>query len=210
MLFRSDCPGSTGRDIVHFATWILKVYEGNIRGLINAWSAVVGWVCNFSQGYVLLPAPEIAKLPLPDSICSPILTPHQFTMNTSSPAVLNGMPERVIIEVINATIGCLNSDFGFGFRSGDTAEGQITGTNSTGVLIFGAGNMRILGTKLRESGLTVTDFSVPGWFPTNDNIAALREDLKKVPESDSIIIEPWGNFIHRYVQQDGSKALPVK
>jgi hypothetical protein len=64
----------------------------------------------------------------------------------------------------------------------------------------------------RALGYSVTDLSKPGWLATQDNIDALIKELSalNVPPGFAIVLDLLGNYGHRFVQFDGTLAMPNK
>jgi hypothetical protein len=65
---------------------------------------------------------------------------------------------------------------------------------------------------LRSLGLTVVDLSVPGWVATADNIDSLiaRMSELKITGNFAVVLDLHSNSSFRFLQFDGTLALPVK
>jgi hypothetical protein len=65
---------------------------------------------------------------------------------------------------------------------------------------------------LRALGYNVTDLTKPGWLAAQENIDALICELSKlsVPSGFALILDLLGNCGHRFLQFDGTQAMPYK
>jgi hypothetical protein len=72
--------------------------------------------------------------------------------------------------------------------------------------------MKKIGPLLTAKGIHVTDLTKPGWTPTEANILALAESIRKLPPdfNQPVILDVLGNVTYRYEQLDGTMAMPYK
>ncbi len=76
--------------------------------------------------------------------------------------------------------------------------------------MFGGSNMRKLVLELEKNGFTVVDHTIKGWVPTPSNIAKLTELIETAEPTDYVVADLLGNVTHRYMQADGTLAMPYK
>jgi hypothetical protein len=65
---------------------------------------------------------------------------------------------------------------------------------------------------LQTLGLSVVDLTVPGWIATADNINSLivRMSELKITGNFAVVLDLHSNRSFRFLQFDGTLALPVK
>jgi hypothetical protein len=216
-ILRESGPGSLARELEQLAAWIIRVYATNIDGLVGTWEALLNAVQGHSIGNTPLQNTEHINVPLPANYGSSTLRPHTFSYTNSCPILLNGFDPRVMEVLIRILTASLKQNFGTVISPDHLvpradASGQDTRILINHVVVLGASNAKRLVPVLEGFGLTVTDLSRPGWLATEENIAALINELKKLnlPPGFGVVMDLLGNATFRFEQFDGSTALPYK
>ncbi len=79
------------------------------------------------------------------------------------------------------------------------------------IVVIGASIMGHLIPYLRAGGVEVIDLTTPGWVPTEAGLAEVLARLQGVPREGSVyVLDLLGNSTTRYVQYDGTLAIPTK
>jgi hypothetical protein len=218
-VLRDDCPGSLARDIEQLATWFGKVYDSDARGLLDAWRCVLRTTSLHSSGAVHLDTGEVYKNPMPLSITSTKLELHCFITNSLSPALLHGLDRKAADELLRVLIDTLNKNFfvpsdpeKFLARAHQGNESAKETSPPDTIIIIGSSIMGRVAGHLRTLGLSVVDLSVPGWIATADNINSLivRMSELKITGNFAVVLDLHSNSSFRFLQFDGTLALPVK
>jgi hypothetical protein len=216
-LLRESGPGNLARELEQLASWIIRAYATNVDGLTGTWEALLNAVQGHSIGTAPLQNPEQLNVPLPANTCSYTLRPHNFRFSNSCPILLNGFDPRVIEELIWILMATLKQNFGTVFSPDHlvpraTTKGQDPRVLNNHIVVLGASNAKRLVPVLEGLGFTVTDLSRPGWLATDENIAALIQELQrlKLPPGFAVLMDLLGNATFRFEQFDGSTSLPYK
>jgi hypothetical protein len=218
-VIKSDCPGNLSRDIEQWPTWVGKVYENDVLGLLDSWRWVLHSTNTHSTGAVRLEAGEIYKNPMPATFDSTKLEPHCFVANSSSPAQLSGLDRKASDELIRVFIENLKKNFSVPANP----ENFLARDNTVNVdakdpdppqtyIVIGSSIMGKVAGHLQSRGHNVIDLSIPGWVTTSENVEGLvaRLSALKNVENFAIVLDLHSNSTFRFLQFDGTLALPVK
>ena len=148
------------------------------------------------------------------------MTSHTF-FSSSSHTVTQAFDCVATHELLRELIQTLACDFASKANPGDIlrrepAELQppkeTTGA-SLKVLVIGASHGSRLAVKLKLRDCNVTNLAIPGWLPTDSNLAKLEDELTKLGDltDTHVIVDLFSNSAYRYVSEDdGSLAPPMK
>jgi hypothetical protein len=215
-LLLEDCPGALARDLEVLAIWILKSYQSSIKGFLDAWSYLLRYVQSSAIGATILQYEDIQKYTLPKDCSSPGTDVFFFKFGNSCPAHLKKMDRKAISELLGLLTNLLLSKFSISVSSEvnlpratpEAGEPQIR----KHIVCIGSSIAKQTIPFLQALGHTVTDLTKPGWLATDDNIAALIDTLSKldIAPGFAVLLDLVGNATHRFVQFDGTMALPQK
>jgi hypothetical protein len=215
-LILEEVAGGLARDVEMLAMWLHKVYGTGIRGLGEVWSCVASHAQHFTIGSTLLQYEEVVKVSLPSSLDSPGTETFFFKFRSSSPARLCSMDRKVIFELLQILIHLLKKNFSVNISPEvilPRAPPEVVNlAASNHIICVGSSIIQQTVPYIRALGYSVTDLSKPGWLATQDNIDALIKELSalSVPPGFAIVLDLLGNCGHRFVQFDGTLAMPTK
>lgn len=201
--------------LAKFMKTFSKVYENNILGLHGVWGRFAGVITQLSDGGT--PCKHYSIVPMPTSISPDAkLAPAHLVSSNSRLAESTGFSLKAIGELTRMLLATLNRDFGIACSpEGNLVREQIVAGHAKGpigkILLIGASNMRRLSSLLTSMGYTVDMISLAGGVPSDSALEQLKKDvLDKNPGGDSaMVFDLFGNFTYRFVQADGSLALPI-
>jgi hypothetical protein len=215
-LLLEDCPGALARDLEVLAIWILKSYHSSIKGFLDAWSYLLKYVQSSAIGATILQYEDIQKYTLPKDSSSPGTDVFFFKFGNSCPAHLKKMDRKAISELLGLLTNHLLSKFSISVSSEvnlprATPEAGEPQTRKH-IVCIGSSIAKQTIPFLQALGHTVTDLTKPGWLATDENIAALIDTLSKldIAPGFAVLLDLVGNATHRFVQFDGTLALPQK
>jgi hypothetical protein len=224
-LCRTDCPGSLARDICTLAAWLGRVYQNSTTGLLDTWKLLLKLTDAICEG---IGPVQIAKVTLPTSISVGSISSHTFAYNSSCPEILPGLTRKATEELLRSLIETVNRDFSANINPNIVLTNNWAGKedcidpgeNTTGsktdmsrhMVLIGASNLKRLVPFLHASGITVTDLTVPSWLATPENIEFLlsKLDTLSLDPGYTIVLELFGNSTFRFMQFDGTMAMPFK
>jgi hypothetical protein len=156
---------------------------------------------------------------MPATFDSTKLEPHCFVANSSSPAQLSGLDRKASDELIRVFVENLKKNFSVPANP----ENFLARDNTANVdakdpeppqtyIVIGSSIMGKVAGHLRSLGLNVIDLSIPGWVATSENVEGLvaRLSALKNVENFAIVLDLHSNSTFRFLQFDGTLALPVK
>jgi len=212
---RENLTGELAESYVQITYWFSKVYDKNILGLQEVWGRFAGVVTQTTDGgnpdlrFTVVALPESLK---PDAR----LVPTRFA-NTSSRLVnATGFDLKTTGELTRMLMTVLNRDFGIACLPGEAlvrepktvelAKGSVTK-----IILVGASNMKRLSAQLTGMGYVTETITMQGGIPSDVVIEQINSELSKqtVGGDTAIVFDLLGNFSFRFVQADGSLALPV-
>jgi hypothetical protein len=119
---------------------------------------------------------------------------------------------RVLIDTLNKNFSVPKDPEKFLARAQQGNDGAKEDNPPDTVIIIGSSIMGRVAGHLRSLGLTVVDLSVPGWVATADNIDSLiaRMSELKIAGNFAVVLDLHSNSSFRFLQFDGTLALPVK
>jgi hypothetical protein len=213
-VIREDCPGAVSRQLIELATWYKIVYNNNILGITSVWDNLVSVLSKTDEDGLDLGYNEYYTVAMPA-----FLAPHsplrnfKFKTNSSHTTTI-GMDCVASNELLSALINKLKCTYATSANTEDIfpaepAEFESTPTQKT-VHLFGGSNMKKIAPELELNNFTVIDHTVPGWVPTPCNIAKLSELIEKIDPVDYVVADLLGNVTLRYMQADGTLAMPYK
>jgi len=215
---RENCAGTVTRQLVELRTWYDELYGSNIEYPRAAWMQVT----NILAGQVPdteFSSQEIYTVPLPSSFANPRLRPAKFVVSSST-AVTAGFDDGATGELLRALLTTLTEIFNCKAHPGGILVRELAeqeGANDIpngkpALLVLGGSHSRILATELATRGYVIKDLSVPGWIPTDANIAKLDENLAKIEnlENYTVVLDFVSNYVFRFEQMDGQLAFPYK
>ena len=212
---REGLSGDLADSYVQLTYWHSKIYENNILGLHELWGRFAGHITQITDGGT--PAKHFTTVPLPISITPGAkLAPTRFVNSSSCQVDSTGFDLKAIGELTRMLLATLNRDFGIACIPGGNLVRELQvalhAKGCTGKLILvGASNMRRVTSQLTGLGFTVEYIAIAGGIPSEAALGQLREDLsaKIVGGETAIVYDFFGNFTFRFVQADGSLALPI-
>jgi hypothetical protein len=215
-LILEEVASGLARDVEMLAMWLHKVYGTGIRGLGEVWSCVASHAQHFTIGSTLLQYEEVVKVSLPSSLDSPGTETFFFKFRSSSPARLCSMDRKVIFELLQILTHLLKKNFSVNISPEvilPRATPEVVNlAASNHIICVGLSIIQQTVPFIRALGYSVTDLSKLGWLATQDNIDALIKELSalNVPPGFAIVLDLLGNCGHRFVQFDGTLAMPTR
>ena len=191
------------------------MYLNSTCGLHAAWSELIGQMDRGCSGGSPLATPEVIKLPMPSGLKDPTPRTFIFQYNSSCPALLSKLDCKAISELVRALICSVNNSFSTQVDPEvilTREQSQSTDTKHISrVVVLGASIMGHVVPYLAASGVEIVDLSQPGWVPTEKGLADFLQKLGGVPREGTLyVLDLLSNSTTRFVQYDGSLALPVK
>ncbi len=213
---REDCAGTVGVLITQLHTWYNHCYGTNICYPKAAWTQLVDTIASNTTEYTDLNYREVLTVALPETLTSTVLTPFKFHRNTCHAVTpgLDGVATDVLLHVL---LDQLSTSYGCQAHPEDIlarapAEPEDVQTPGKGrILVVGGSHAKRLVGELRNRGLDVTDLSVPGWTPTEENVAKLTADIAELGDIGNMVAvcDLISNVIYRFEQFDGTLCLAV-
>jgi hypothetical protein len=218
-LIRDDVAGTVGRQLIELAAWYSVVYVNSIAFPKRSWSKLVdslGHNDEISQEHTSTILYTVALL---RSIIDRTLVHFTFHYS-SSHSITHGLDTEATRELLRALLETLKSDFGCSLDPEDLILGEPfvrEGTedkkcHNPTIIVIGASHCARICRELRMRGFDVIDLSVPGWTPTDGNIAKVIYEIGTLENKlDYVaVIDILSNVTYRYEQYDGTLALPCK
>jgi hypothetical protein len=211
-----DSPGALARDLEILTVWYHKVYNSSIKGFLEAWSCLLKYVKAASVGGTVLQYDDVQRFSLPKDLSSPGTDVLFFKFSSSCPVQLHPMDRKTISELLGILTSLLQTNFSIATspevnlpRAPPEAGGSISRKH---IICIGSSIAKQTVPFLQALGYTVTDLTRPGWLATDENIASLIDSLSKldIAPGFSILLDLLGNCAYRFVQFDGTLALPQK
>ena len=210
---RENLTGELGQSYVALTYWYRKMYENKILGLHDVWARFAGYVTQITNGSTT--SCTYCTIALPESLSTTAnLVPTRFMSSNSRLIETSGFDLKTTKELVRMLLMVLSRDFGIRCSPENSLlrEPEAPGHTKEGInslMLVGASNMRRLATHLSGNGFKTENISMEGGFPTETAVKKLHEDLAGVTEGTVIVYDLLGNFTYRFVQADGSLALPV-
>jgi len=215
---RENCAGTVTKQLVELRTWFDTVYGSSISYPRVAWTQVVNILASQAPD-TELSSQETYTVPVPTSITDTSLRPAKFVISSST-AVTAAFDDGATGELIRALLTMLTDTFNCKAHPGDilvrelAEQGGAKENSDTrpALLVLGGSHSRILAAELGDRGYEIMDMSIPGWVPTDYNIAKLDEALSKIEsiEKYTVVMDFVSNYVFRFEQMDGTLALPYK
>jgi len=162
-----------------------------------------------------LDTPEVIKLPMPVGLGGQQSMTYVYEYNSSCPAQLNRLDRKTTEELVHVLIDTLATNFSL-VADPEIILGKVAakGTgikHNLSIAVIGASVMSQLVPHLRALGLPVHDITKPGWVPSAAGLAEVSARLQEVPREGTIfVLDLLSNSTYRWLQYDGSTALPMK
>ena len=210
---RENLTGELGQSYVALTYWYRKMYENKILGLHDVWARFAGYVTQITNGSTT--SCTYCTIALPESLSiTANLVPTRFMSSNSRLIETSGFDLKTTKELVRMLLMVLSRDFGIRCSPENSLlrEPEAPGHTKEGInslMLVGASNMRRLASHLSGNGFKTENISMEGGFPTETAVKKLKEDLASVTEGTAIVYDLLGNFTYRFVQADGSLALPV-
>jgi hypothetical protein len=132
----------------------------------------------------------------------------------SSHTTTRGMVSEASNELLSTLIKLLQCNFAIAANSEEifSAEPawQESGFEKKTVYIFGGSNMKNVIHLLDKEKFEIVDRTVPGWVPNPANLTQISNTLGSAAPGSMAILDLLGNVSYRYMQCDGTLALPYK
>jgi hypothetical protein len=216
-ILREDAPGTLGKQLIEFHTWLKIVYEKNTLGILPVWEKLIQLIAKTDEDGLDLGFTDFYTVALPDSLLpGSKLVPTNFH-SSSSHTTTRGFDSEASKELLRTLVDLLQSKFATVANSEDLFPGEpaiedLGGKEFTHCILGGGSNMKKIGPLLTDKGIHVTDLTKPGWTPTEANILALAESIRNLPPdfNQPVILDVLGNVTYRYEQLDGTMAMPYK
>jgi hypothetical protein len=215
-LILENAAGGLSRDIEMLAMWLHKVYGTGIKGMGEMWSGVANHAQHHNIGSTVLQYDDVIKMSLPSSLESPGTETFFFKFSSSSPARLLEMDRKALYELLRTLLHLLNKNFSISVspevilpRAPPDASDAA---NSRHLICAGSSIMKQTIPFLKALGYSITDLSKPGWLATPENISSLINELASlsIPPGFAVVLDLLGNCGHRFLQFDGTQAMPYK
>jgi len=199
--------------------WYDTVYEGNFCYQSAAWNKLLNLLANTPDSGVDLGADDIYTVALPTSLTDTTLRPFKYHVSSchAATAVFSGVATDELIctllEQLHTSFSCDAHPGDYIARAPAGQEGAATPTTQGNkVLLIGGSHCKRLIPDFEHLGYTVVDRTVPGWQPTDANIAKLEADLVAMGDlrGVTVICDFISNVTYRYEQMDGQLLLPIK
>jgi len=178
---------------------------------------VVAKTLEGASGQSPLAHPEYFTIPLPSSIdpASPD-KPTSFCTTNSRPSVLKGIDKGSEGELLHTVVEMINRDFNIPVCTGQQLVSASIDSgvqdNIKRIVLVGASNLKAVAGLLMAEGYEVTDYTVPGWTVSPENVAMLVNRLKTVSKCNNMayILDLFGNSCTRVGLFDGTTTLPTR
>ena len=213
----------TLRLLVELNSWYRMIYNSNDSSTLfmrSIWSKMLNLLNGQQDAQVELGHTYTYTVAMPKSLNDTNLHPVHF-YSDSSLVTTSGLSDKATFELVGALLDQLNSDFGCKAHSTDLVCGELAklegpritdkpaGSNT--VILLGGSHLKRSLQYFKESGITVIDLSIPGWLPTEANIARAITEVKNLDLGNCIAIcDLVSNVAYRFEQLDGQLLLAEK
>jgi hypothetical protein len=218
-ILRDDSTGMVGRQLMELTAWFDVVYSSSIAYPKGSWHKLIDSIASNEEEGVDHTHNVMYTIALPRSILDRTLVPFHFHYS-STHSVTHALDATGTKELLCALLETLKNDFACSTNFEDLVlEEPVQGGGTEmknsehhTVVIIGASHCSRLCRELRMRNVTVIDLSVPGWTPTDGNVAKVIDEISTLGNLDKCIaiIDVLSNVTYRYEQYDGSLALPCK
>jgi len=211
-----DFPGNASRDIAQLAVWYHEVYQNLPNGLLSCWIEIVRVTDSNVRGSTRLDSVETQKMPMPNSLDSLRPATFVFEYDHTCPVLLVQMDRKAIHRVVTCIIDSLRTNFSVPICPEKilckaASEGNAPSSISKAIVV-GASIMKQTVPFLKDCGLEVTDLSRGGWVASPTSVTEMEAKLGEshADRNTVVILDLFGNSTYRFIQEDGTLALPVK
>jgi len=216
-ILREDAPGTLGKQLIEYYAWLKTVYDKNTLGLLPVWEKLTLLFAKTDEDGLDLGFTDFYTVALPSSLePGSKLVPTKFH-TSSSHTTTRGFDSEATNELLRTLVDHLQSNFATVANSDDLfprepALDDQGGKEFTHCIVGGGSNMKKICPLLTAKGIQVTDLTKSGWTPTEANITALADSIRKLPPdfNQPVILDVLGNVTYRYQQLDGTMAMPYK
>ena len=220
-VIREDTALSTLVSLVEIRYWYSKVYTNNTVYPKDAWEVVIRTLSS------ALPvdqnsdthSKDMHTTALPVSLHSCTLYPQKFALS-SQPRSVTAFTVEATDELVLALVSSLKIKFSCKANPEDILvrepaerEGKkVTPITPRKIIVIGASHAKRLANSLRAAGYEVTDLSIPGWVPSNTNVAALLDKVTQLGDTSdtATVCDLLSNVSFRYEDEDGNTSVPYK
>ena len=144
-----------------------------------------------------------------------VLAPFRFVKSNSRLVDSKGFDSKTTGELTRLLLAVLSRDFGLTCcpgvnlvrapRMAKQAKGAVKK-----LILIGASNLKRLAQELTGAGYGVEFISIQGGVPSDTAIAQLKTELLSLKDTDiALVFDLFGNYSYRFIQADGSLALPI-
>ena len=212
-IIRESVPGGVARELIEFAAWLARVYDGLGQGMSSCWGTLVIKLMEKATGHTQLTNIETYTVTLPVSLDpNSGSSPLTFCTNSSRPSILERMEQEQIGELLGSISTTLEKDFGIDIRTDPANVTVPEGTQVQKVVLVGASILKKTTGYMRAEGVEVVDMCVPGWSLTPENVAELTGRLRQLDNPSPVVyvLDLFGNSIFRFIDFDGTVSRPYK
>jgi len=208
-ILREGCDGIVARNLLELKHWFETVYGNSICFFKGNWQVLEEVLVKSAGDISVLDRAEVYTLPLPIGLRNKQLKPVPFRVS-STHAEINGFGEGTD-ELIRALFEPLNSNFGVNANPDEiivvrelAEQGGLdlpVEGKPLKVIVMGGSHSKRTVSELRYRGFDVVDLSVPGWVPSESNVAKLLQDLEKInPGVETVAVCDFtSNVVFRYL-----------
>jgi len=221
-ILREDTASVVTKVLLEIWHWYRTVYGNCSEFPRTAWDTLIQSLGENTEQSLDLANRETYTVALPISLQSHTLTPHKFTISSSTPATL-ALTGEATHELLSALLHQLSTLFGCHAhpeiilaREPAEQEGMDIldnmSSHSTRIFICGSSNTKRLASDLARRGHNIIDLTVPGWTPTARNLDSLRTAIAQhnPDKGELFILDILANTTFGFEQVNGTIALPVK
>jgi hypothetical protein len=156
-------------------------------------------------------------IPLPAGLGkNPVNTPQSIIGSSSRSAMIPGVCQRAVDELLLALITTLNQDFLADLRPcispREPVQGQCQEENVRILVCIGSSNLHRTIPHFTSLGYEVIDLAQKGWIVSPGNVGTLLDKVRAMDllSGHTVVLKLFGNITFRWVHEDGTLVLPVK
>jgi hypothetical protein len=121
---REDAPGTLGKQLIEFHTWLKTVYEKNTLGILPVWEKLIQLIAKTDEDGLDLGFTDFYTVALPDSLLpGSKLVPINFH-SSSSHTTTRGFDSEASKELLRTLVDLLQSKFATVANSEDLFPGE--------------------------------------------------------------------------------------
>jgi len=206
------------KQITEIKHWYDTIYVGNISYQTAAWNKVISVLSYPPDSGIDLSREEIYTVALPTSLADPNLKPFKYHVNSCHAATsffgATATDELIcsLLEQLHCNFSCSAHPDDFVAREPAELEGAEIPNTAKTLILIGGSHCRRLAAHFQTLGYDVIDKTIPGWQPTDRNIAHLHDTLGSMGNLKGAVVvcDFVSNVTFRFTQMDGQLLLPIK